>query len=194
MKLRGLHIVLLILVLAVSCKGPRLIPRSELTQIVVEMLVRDQQIRGSRDLRRIGDTTYVYEGIFEAHGYTTDDYLYSIEHYLRDPERFSRVFRDAAAKMEKEKTRVEGEIRRRDWFRKYEDIPFVSIDSLFQMFYPDSLQVGTARAAQHPVTGEVRFMPQEDDSLFLATDFSPLRMYMKEHEDVEDLPSEPLLK
>jgi len=187
MKFRPLYIALVLLLFAVSCKGPKLIPRKELTQIVGEMLVRDQQIRGNRTLRHMGDTTYVYEGIFEKYGYTTDDYLYSIEHYLRDPERFSRVFRDVAANMEKEKARVEKEIVARDWFLKYASVPYIPVDSLFNMLYPDSLQVGTAHAAQHPKTGEVRFMPEEDDSLFLATDFSPLLQYLKEHEadDVE---------
>lgn len=182
MKLRPVHIVLFLLLFAVSCKGPKLIPRRELTRIVGEMLVRDQQMKSGRDMRKLGDTTYVYEGIFEAHGYTTDDYLYSIQHYLRDPERFSRVFRDVATNLEKEKFRVEKEIVRRDWNLLYKNVPFTPIDSINMWFYPDTLHLGNIHAAQHPVTGEVRFMTKEDDSLFRAREFSPILLYIKEHE------------
>lgn len=166
MRLKVRHIVALMLVLAlfVSCRRTKLIPRKELQQIVYEMLMRDQQLRMDRRVTTIPDSVLVYEGIFKEHGYDTDDYLYSIEHYLRDPERFSRVFRDVAAQMEKEKLRVEREIVKRDWRLKYTNIDHMPMDSIALMFYPDSLNLGNIRTSMDSVYFETRFIPHEQDS------------------------------
>ena len=158
------HIVLLLVVACfVSCHKAKLIPRKELTDIVFEMLVRDQQLKGDRRITTIPDSVLVYEGIFEDYGYTTDDYLYSVQHYLRDPERFSRVFRDVARKMEKEKARVDREILQRDWRLKYTARDFMPADSVLGIICPDSLHLGNIKFAQDSLTKEFRFFADEDE-------------------------------
>ena len=166
MRLKVRHIVALMLVLALfaSCRRARLIPRKELKQIVYEMLMRDQQLKVDRRIGTIPDSILVYEGIFKEHGYNTDDYMYSIQHYLRDPERFSRVFRDVAAQMEKDKRQVEKEIEKRDWRLKYTDIDHMPMDSIALMFYPDSLNPGNIRTSMDSAYFETRFIPHEQDS------------------------------
>lgn len=167
MRVKVRHIVLLMLALALvaSCRRAKLIPRKDLRQIVYEMLMRDQQLRNDRrGVTTIPDSVLVYEGIFKEHGYNTDDYLYSVEHYLRDPERFSRVFRDVAAQMEKDKRRVEKEIEKRDWRLKYTDIDHMPMDSIALLFYPDSLNLGNIRTSMDSVYFETRFIPHEQDS------------------------------
>jgi hypothetical protein len=164
MRIRPLHIVLLLVVVCfVSCHKEKLIPRKELTDIVFEMLVRDQQLKGERRITAIPDTLLVYEGIFEDHGYTTDDYLYSVRHYLRDPERFSRVFRDVGRKMEKEKARVDREILKRDWRLKYTARDFMPADSVLGIICPDSLHLGNIKFAKDSLTKEYRFIADEDE-------------------------------
>lgn len=139
MAKRLVHIALIVLALALAagCRKHKLIPRSELTRIVSEMLVRDQQLKADRGSYKYADTTLVYAEIFEKYGYDTDDYLYSIEKYLRDPERFSRVFRDAATLLEREKARVEREIARRDWRAQWFRFYHVPYDSV-HLDMPDS--------------------------------------------------------
>ena len=129
-RLFHIAIIVVALAFAVACNGPKLIPRGKLSQIVSEMLVRDQQLRADRGSYKWADTTLVYVDIFEKYGYDTDDYLYSIETYLRDPERFSRVFRDASAILDKEKARVEREIVKRDWRAQYENVYHIPADSI----------------------------------------------------------------
>ena len=164
MRIRARHIVLLLVVVCfVSCHKAKLIPRGELTDIVFEMLVRDQQLKGERRLTSIPDTVLVYEGIFEDHGYTTDDYLYSVQHYLRDPERFSRVFRDVGRKMEREKARVDREILKRDWRLKYTARDFMPADSVLGIICPDSLHLGNIKFAKDSLTKEYRFIADEDE-------------------------------
>ena len=83
------------LLLAPSCRkeGPRVIPRGKLSKIYAEMLVTDQWIQNTPRLRTIADTSLVYEPILEKYGYSSEDYRYSVDHYMNDPERFSRILR-----------------------------------------------------------------------------------------------------
>lgn len=130
-RIFNIALIVAALAFAVACGGrPKLIPRKKLSIIVSEMLVRDQQLKADRGSYKWADTTLVYAEIFDKYGYDTDDYLYTIEKYLRDPERFSRVFRDAAAILGKEKSRVEREIARRDWRKQWFRFYHVPYDSV----------------------------------------------------------------
>ena len=95
MRLKGIHIVALGLVLALlgGCRGPKLISKSEMKDIYMEMFMLDQRLKDDRALKRHADTMLVYEGLLEAYGYTTDDYLYSVAHYLKDPERYAKLLK-----------------------------------------------------------------------------------------------------
>lgn len=101
------HILILlaaIMILVPSCKreGPSVIPRSKLAKIYAEMFVMDQWIQLKPGLRTIADTSLVYEPILEKYGYDSDDYQYSVDRYMDDPERFSRILRSTAEILDKE--------------------------------------------------------------------------------------------
>ena len=87
-----LHIILVAAV-AVSCLGPRVIPRDKLAQIYYDMFMADQQLREIPSLRQQADTMLVYEAVFNRYGYDTDDYLHSVRYYLKDPERSPRPWK-----------------------------------------------------------------------------------------------------
>lgn len=84
--------------LFVSCgkDRARVIPRPTLAKIYAEMLVTDQWIASAPSIKRIADTSLVYEPILEKYGYTSEDYRKSVERYLDDPERFSKIFRSSS--------------------------------------------------------------------------------------------------
>ena len=92
----------LVLVSSCSKEGPRVIPRSKLARIYAEMLVTDQWIQSRPALKNIADTSLVYEPILEKYGFTSEDYQYSVDHYMNDPERFSRILRTTASILDKE--------------------------------------------------------------------------------------------
>lgn len=71
-----------------------MIPRDKLARIYAEMLVTDQWIAETPNVRRIADTSLVYEPILEKYGYDSDDYRRSVDYYMDDPERFARIFRE----------------------------------------------------------------------------------------------------
>lgn len=101
MKFSLKHILILLaagILIISSCgrDGEKVIPRSDMAKIYAEMLVRDQWIQLDQALKKKMDTTLVYEPIFEKYGYDSEDYRYSVYRYLDDPERFSRILREAS--------------------------------------------------------------------------------------------------
>lgn len=67
-----------------------------MAKIYAEMLVMDQWAVSDSRLRQKADTSLIYEPIFEKYGYDGEDYRASVEYYMNDPERFSRILRESA--------------------------------------------------------------------------------------------------
>ena len=90
---------LVVLALAVglslaSCgKRERVIPKEKMAEIYAEMYVLDQWLDDNRSLRREADTSLVYAPVLDKYGYTYDDYLNSVDVYMKDPTRYSRILR-----------------------------------------------------------------------------------------------------
>lgn len=90
---------LVVLALAVglslaSCgKKERVIPKEKMAEIYAEMYVLDQWLDDNRSLRREADTSLVYAPVLDKYGYTYDDYLNSVDVYMKDPTRYSRILR-----------------------------------------------------------------------------------------------------
>ena len=98
------HILPLLAVLVfASCKKDEaeVIPRGKMADIYAEMLMTDQWISSTPGVRMIADTSLVYEPILQKYGYDKYDYIKSIDHYMNDPERFSRILRSSGEKLEK---------------------------------------------------------------------------------------------
>lgn len=91
------------MILSVSCRKDeeKVIPRSELSEIYAEMLMTDQWIMSTKGVRLIADTSLVYEPILEKYGYTTEDYVKTVDVYMDDPERFARVLRSTSDILDK---------------------------------------------------------------------------------------------
>ena len=113
---RALYIVL-VLVMAAAC-GPHRIPRDDMEDILYRMLVQDQQIKQNPQLRRQADTMLVYEGIFQAYGFNTDDFLYSLEYYLEEPARMEKVMEKVAERLDAEAKVLKKEIDLDTWRSK----------------------------------------------------------------------------
>ena len=88
-----------IVVCICSCSGGgRVIPRSKLAKIYADMFVFDAWLTAaSFETRRGADTSSVYEPIFNSYGYTTKDYIATVDKYVADPEKFAKVFKQAAS-------------------------------------------------------------------------------------------------
>ena len=104
MKLWKYILPLLAVVVFASCSSKdevEVIPRNTLADIYSEMFVIDQWISSTPGMRMIADTSLVYEPILQKYGYDKMDYIHSVDFYMNDPERFSRILRTSMDKMDK---------------------------------------------------------------------------------------------
>ena len=100
MRFRHIVLACLAVLLLSSCAGrPRIIPRGTLTDIYADFFLADQWLADHKEERSRADTMLFYDPILSRYGYTFEDYDASVRHYLKDPEKFAKVFRDAANKL-----------------------------------------------------------------------------------------------
>lgn len=151
-----------VLLLVSSCNrdDAEVIPRGKLSEIYAEMLMTDQWITSTPGFRHIADTSLVYEPILEKYGYDSEDYRRTVDVYMDDPERFSRILRTTVALLDKrledlrkqekileeeearrkrlEKLRYDSDLDINEFFPCLSDEPYVHYyDSV--TFEPDSL-------------------------------------------------------
>lgn len=97
----GLSLCAIILLFSSCSKDEgKVIPRDLMAEIYTEMLVTDQWILSTPGVRMIADTSLVYAPILEKYGYTTVDYMKTVEVYMADPERFAKIFRTSGEMLE----------------------------------------------------------------------------------------------
>ena len=137
MKKVFLHIpaVLAALLLCFACSDDesKVIPRGKMAKIYAEMLVMDQWAVSDSRLRQKADTSLIYEPIFEKYGYDGEDYRASVEYYMNDPERFSRILRESADILD---ARIEELKNLKQELMKQEKINRLITDFDISDFYP----------------------------------------------------------
>ena len=168
---RFLHIVLVVLV-AAACRGPRVIPKDTLTDIYVDMLMADQYVREENIQRKQLDTSLVYEAVFNKYGYDTDDYLNSVRFYLKDPERFAKIFEDVAKRLEGEVNALDKIIEHQDWVAEKMGAKRPQIDSILSPFSKENVYVGLARVARDTsrYPAWFRLVAAHEDTLMISVD------------------------
>ena len=168
---RFLHIVLVLLV-AAACRGPRVIPKDTMTDIYTDMFLADQMVRDADIPRAQMDTMLLYEAVFEKYGYDTEDYLYSLRYYLKDPERFGKVFENVAKRLEGEVDALKKIVELRDRIASKRDADYPLVDSLLAPFSKESVFVGLARVerdtSRYPAW--FRLAAVHEDTLMVSVD------------------------
>ena len=107
--------VLAVALLLFSCgKREKLIPRDTMSRIYADMFLADQWLRPKNDEFKRADTMRFYEPLFEKYGFTTEDFCYSVSHYLKDPRRFAKVLQKSSSILDKEYRRLQVIMRDRN--------------------------------------------------------------------------------
>lgn len=168
---RFLHIVL-VLIVAAACRGPRVIPKDTLTDIYVDMLMADQYVREENIPRKQLDTMLVYEAVFNKYGYDTDDYLNSVRYYLRDPERYAKVFEEVAKRLQGEVDALDKIIKHQEWVAQRMGAKRPQIDSILAPFSKENVYVGLARVARDTsrYPAWFRLVAAHEDTLMIPLD------------------------
>ena len=102
MRLRAVHILLLLTVLAGCGRPARVIPEKKLIKIYYEMFLGDQWVRDHSDARTAVDTLLFFDPIFSRYGYSFKDYDKTVNYYLDRPEKYSKLINKAADRLRKE--------------------------------------------------------------------------------------------
>ena len=74
-----------------GCREKGVIEKDDMAQIYAEMLITDQWINSNLGVRRVADTSLVYEPILKKYGYTSESYRKSVEYYLQDPDTYAEI-------------------------------------------------------------------------------------------------------
>ena len=127
--------------LLASCGGEKqkVIPRGKLAQIYAEMLMTDQWIMSNPGNRHAADTSLVYEPILEKYGYTSADYRKSVDAYMDDPERFSRILRTTSELLDKRLVKlqeIKEEMDRQEALKKLRESMKIEVDIDMGEFFP----------------------------------------------------------
>ena len=141
------HIGLLFALLCVmSCGRARVIPERTFSKIYARMFLADQMVRNDNELLLVADTTLFYAPILEEFGYTRDDYVKSVCHYMEDPEHFAKIFESAKDILNKhieELTAEERRMHKLDSLRSvYEAADFIHAP-LYRDLESDSIRFDT---------------------------------------------------
>ncbi len=152
MKTPAVHILALAVAtsLLLSCRGgdERVIPRGKLSRIYEELYLADRWADSKSEYRLQVDTTDFYESVLESYGYTAEDFRASVEYYLNDPERFSRILKKSAARLKarsKELDKSAGRVREirqmleraKSLAPEFRTMSEMTIDSLLRLFSHD---------------------------------------------------------
>ena len=188
---RFLHIVL-VLVAVAACQNPRIIPKDTLTDIYEDMFLADQLVRERNLPQPQMDTLLVYEAVFNKYGYNTDDYLNSVRYYLKDPERFAKVFDEVNRRLEAKVKDLDRliEFRQRLDERRAETYPL--LDSILTPFSKEAVFVGLARVERDSSAYPAwfRLTAVQEDTLMMPVDSVEARKERKARRDSlkNDLP------
>ena len=187
---RVLHIVLVLLA-AVACQRTRIIPRDTLEDIYMDMFLADQVVREENIPHAQMDTTLLYEAVFRKYGYDTDDYLNSVRHYLKDPERFAKVFESVAKRLEGEIDALDKIVQHQEWVASQLGAKRPQLDSILAPFSKESVYVGLARVARDTsrYPAWFRLIAVQEDTLMVPVDSVKARkdtLAVEEPEDEED--------
>lgn len=85
--------IIILLPLFFSCKDNKIIPKKTMSEIYCDIYLADKYADAVEQLRKKTDTLLVYEPIFNKYGYTSADYLRSTDYYLKQPDKFAKIFK-----------------------------------------------------------------------------------------------------
>lgn len=124
MKLKAAHIALaalaLLLLLPACGRRGRIIPAGKMAEIYVDMFLADQWVSDNYGTRKVADTSDFYGPIFKAHGYNFKDYDRSVNHYLENPDNYSRLLDKSVDILEKRIKALKNEEERREKIKELE--------------------------------------------------------------------------
>ncbi len=103
-------LLLTLLLILFSCSDRGIIKKEELPPLIADLFIADKAL--SMDFQRMqsADTMAIYEPVLKKYGYTTEEFLATIDHYLPRPAKLKGFFTKAMEILEKRKALAEEQI------------------------------------------------------------------------------------
>ncbi|HPJ82584.1 MAG: DUF4296 domain-containing protein [Bacteroidales bacterium] len=103
--MRNALTVLCIILLLPACKnGIKRIPADDFQLLLRDMFMTDLILERDGTLSRLADSTLVYPPIFEKSGYTSEQFLATMEYYSTRPSRFKSMLSKLRKSLNEERT------------------------------------------------------------------------------------------
>lgn len=99
--MKHLSAIAITLLLLTSC-GNSLIPRGKLSRIVADIYLSDKFVNNTAEMVSKADSTMLYEPILNSYGYTSDDFIRTIEYYVERPAKLKTVYLKAQESLQLE--------------------------------------------------------------------------------------------
>lgn len=91
--------ILVPLLFCVSCKEEKFIPKEDMACIMYDCFLIDRCLDENLEYRAQADTTMTYLPVIEKYGYTREQFLESLQHYLSIPKEMSAIYSAAKDRM-----------------------------------------------------------------------------------------------
>ena len=117
--------ILIFLLILTSC-GESRIPKQKLSKIIADIYISDKYVTANQELMRAVDTSFLYEPIFNKYGYTTRDFVYTINYYVERPSKLRPVYLEAKQILQVELGKAEAELKQ----ERYQDSLFAAMEKV----------------------------------------------------------------
>lgn len=147
MRSRHAYILFLVLeaVMLASCSRGTVIPRQKMARIYADFLLADQWIETNSPLRKKADTTNFYLPILRSYGFDENDYRASVDYYLQDPLRFSRMMKQTRNMLNRDLAKVKAFHEAQDRIRQEREAARATVPHpvLYDTLFSPSFRVDT---------------------------------------------------
>ncbi|HNZ46851.1 MAG TPA: DUF4296 domain-containing protein [Bacteroidales bacterium] len=92
------------LLLPACNQGTKRIPANDLEQVLREMFLTDVILERSETLKILADSTLVYPPILDKYGYTTEQFMATMNYYSTRPTRFKSMLSRLRKSLDEERT------------------------------------------------------------------------------------------
>lgn len=136
---------------APSCSHrAKVIPRAKFAEVYADLFLGDVWMTFNPDVKAKADTSRFYEYVLNSRGYTTEDYLRSVDYYMNDPDRYAKILKQTRAILDREERAIrkaaQAEADKEEMFLKIQSYnpDFLLYDTLFEEeVIPDTIFIKT---------------------------------------------------
>ena len=108
--MKKIGLTFLCCILAAACTPKGIIPKSTMAAINADLFLLDQYAGADYSMRSFIDTCAIYKPVIRSYGYTSEEYLASVDYYLDNTRDMAKVVDMTEAILKKRVARIQRNI------------------------------------------------------------------------------------